>query len=323
METLPAYGDLPLVDGVPSAWSLWEQAGLGALNLLTPQRTVEAASLVERGVGFPLNLPLDYPDPPLFNRAPTRHAIGAQRRTSKDDRLLDWNTQSSTHWDGFRHVERPGVGHFGGMADEDHGVDRWHRHTITGRAVLLDIDRWRAAIGRPLRHSEPDPIDAGDLRGCAQAQGVSLQIGDILLLRTGWLSWYRGLDETARAEITSPLALSTPGLLSAEETAEFLWDSHVAAVAADNPALEVWPLGWPRPRDEVEQLRDTEPAREHEVQLHVRVLAMLGIPIGEFFDLDELAADCAEDGRYSCFFTSCPLNLPGGVASPPNAIALK
>ena len=39
--------------------------------------------------------------------------------------------------------------------------------------------------------------------------------------------------------------------------------------------------------------------------------------------LEALAADCAADGRYDCMFTSAPLNLPQGVASPPNALAIK
>jgi Putative cyclase len=322
-RTLPSYAELPLLDGVPSAWSVWDEPRLGALNLLTPERTARAASLIERGVSFSLNLPLNYPDPPLFNRPPAQHVIGTQRRTSKDDRLMDWNTQSSTHWDGFRHVERLATGFFGGVADDDHGVDRWSHHTVTGRALLLDVDRWRAATGRPLRQDVSDPIGADDLRGCAQAQGVTIESGDILLLRTGWLAWYRGLDAAARAEIATPTSLRTPGLVNAEETAAFLWDAHVAAIAADNPAMEVWPLGWPRPPAEVEEIRNNEPKREHEVQLHVRVLSMLGIPIGELFDLEELAEDCAQDHRYACFFSSCPLNLPGGVASPSNAIALK
>jgi len=44
---------------------------------------------------------------------------------------------------------------------------------------------------------------------------------------------------------------------------------------------------------------------------------------GEMFDLSALAADCATDGRYACLFVSAPLNIPRGVASPPNALAIK
>jgi hypothetical protein len=57
--------------------------------------------------------------------------------------------------------------------------------------------------------------------------------------------------------------------------------------------------------------------------LHTRLIPMLGLIMGELFDLEALADDCAGDGRYTCFFTSAPINLPQGVASPPNALALK
>jgi hypothetical protein len=53
------------------------------------------------------------------------------------------------------------------------------------------------------------------------------------------------------------------------------------------------------------------------------LLPMLGLPLGEMFFLDRLADDCAADGRYDFMFTSAPINLPHGVASPPNALAIK
>jgi hypothetical protein len=61
----------------------------------------------------------------------------------------------------------------------------------------------------------------------------------------------------------------------------------------------------------------------HEVFAHALLLPMLGIPLGEMFDLSALAADCAVDGRYACLFVSAPLNVPHGVATPPNALAIK
>lgn len=57
--------------------------------------------------------------------------------------------------------------------------------------------------------------------------------------------------------------------------------------------------------------------------LHVRILPMLGLPIGELFWLDDLARDCAAQGSWSCFITSAPINLAGGAATPPNAIAIR
>jgi hypothetical protein len=43
---------------------------------------------------------------------------------------------------------------------------------------------------------------------------------------------------------------------------------------------------------------------------------------GEIFDLEALSKTCQELNRYSFFLTSMPLNMPGGVSSPPNAMAI-
>jgi hypothetical protein len=53
------------------------------------------------------------------------------------------------------------------------------------------------------------------------------------------------------------------------------------------------------------------------------IIGLWGMPIGEMFQLDPLAAACAADGRYEFFFTSAPFNKLGGVASPPNALGIK
>lgn len=42
----------------------------------------------------------------------------------------------------------------------------------------------------------------------------------------------------------------------------------------------------------------------------------------ELLDLEMLAQVCAEQRRYTFFFTLQNLNVMGGVASPPNAMAI-
>ena len=79
-------------------------------------------------------------------------------------------------------------------------------------------------------------------------------------------------------------------------------DHHFAAVAGDTVAYEAWP--------------PTQP------WLHEHLLAMQGTLIGEMWDLEELADVCRQENRYSFFLTSSPLNVRGGVGSPPNAIAV-
>ncbi len=70
--------------------------------------------------------------------------------------------------------------------------------------------------------------------------------------------------------------------------------------------------------------RSAAETRGHEMEfLHFHMLAFFGMPIGEMWNLEALAEDCAADGRYDFFLTSAPLNVPGGVGSPPNALAIK
>jgi hypothetical protein len=47
------------------------------------------------------------------------------------------------------------------------------------------------------------------------------------------------------------------------------------------------------------------------------------MPLGELWDLDELASECASDGVYEFMLVSVPLYIPGGVGSPANAYAIR
>ncbi len=104
-----------------------------------------------------------------------------------------------------------------------------------------------------------------------------------------------------------PPADIAPGSLEpSERTAAWLWDHHVAAVAADNLALEAMPLSF-----------------EEGKFLHFWLIPCFGMPIGELWWLDDLARACAGDGRWVFQLVSAPLNVRGGVGSPPNAIAIR
>ena len=86
------------------------------------------------------------------------------------------------------------------------------------------------------------------------------------------------------------------------EVLAFLWDTKIAAVAGDCPGFEAWPPS--------------------EYEMHRVLLAGFGMPMGELFDLEGLAAECERLGRWTFFVASEVLNVKGGVASPPNAIAI-
>jgi hypothetical protein len=305
-DALPSYDELPVRDGAPSgsSWGVWgDHDVFGTLNLLTPERVLAAARSIRTGRVFSLNPELTIPDPPLFHRARVRHEVTGKLGGGHDDLYHDWNTQSSAQWDGFRHFAHGELGHYGGVADEEHGIHFWAERGIVGRAVLADVARWREQGGRPIGPGTADPITADDLAACLRDQGTTVETGDILLVRTGWLSWYRGLDVAGREALASERIAPATGL-SGLDVPRMVWDLHVAALACDNPAVEMFPAT----------------AGEF---LHVHFLPLLGIPLGELWDLDELADDCAAAGTYDAFFTSAPLNMPQGVASPPNAIAVR
>jgi hypothetical protein len=322
MATLPTYDELPIRPGLPagSSWGVWGDDDVhGCLNLLTPERVLAGVACVQTGERFPLDLPLQLPDPPLFGRPPLGHTVNVlgnpAHPTGHDDQLDGFNTQSSSQWDGFLHILHPTHGAYNGLPLEAHGTHHWAQRGLAGRAVVVDLTRVLE-----IDAATNQAVPASAIHDALDAQGTTVELGDLLLLRFGWTTYYRGLDEAGRARASTDLL--APGLAPGRATAKVLWDLHVAAVAADVPALEVWPPGSTLTAEKIDQIKD-DPEQALERFVHFSLLPLLGLPIGELWDLDALAAACAADGRWTCLFTSSPLNVRGGVASPPNAMALR
>jgi hypothetical protein len=59
------------------------------------------------------------------------------------------------------------------------------------------------------------------------------------------------------------------------------------------------------------------------IPFHMLALRDMGLLLGELFDFERLAEDCAADGVYECMFVASPLNIPGAVGSPLNPLAVK
>src|SRR5438874_3598155 len=103
-------------------------------------------------------------------------------------------------------------GFYNGVDDAKHGVHYWARKGIVGRAVLADVASWREADGRPVRADAPDWITADDLMNTLRDEGVEVETGDILLIRTGWLTWYRSLSQAERERVGAMNNLAVCGL---------------------------------------------------------------------------------------------------------------
>ena len=110
----------------------------------------------------------------------------------------------------------------------------------------------------------------------------------------------------------SPRTGSSADLAQSRETLAWIWDHHVSVVASDTVAVEVMP-----------SVRDSPFHDNVGRMMHPDLIALLGVHLGELWKLHELAEDCAADGVYEFLVTAKPLNLLGGVGSPPNALALK
>ena len=310
MTLYPKYRELEKIEnGRRSAWGVFgSEDDLGTANFLSPAAVTAAAREIRTGERVNLSLPLDLPTPPFFGRTPLRHEIFRHSELVLDDVMDNFFPQASSQWDGLRHRKDPDAGFYNGVSEEEAGaggsrlgVENWAQQGIVGRGVLLDLPRFGGIDDYD--PFVPHRIDVRMINRVLDAERVVLSDGDILLVRTGYMGAYLAAPIGDRGLLRDKV--SSAGLDAAEEMAEFLWDNRIAAAAGDNPGLEALPRNPELP------------------DLHSRLIPMLGFVIGEFWALDALAEASARDGRYTCFLTSVPLNLPGGVGTPANAIALR
>lgn len=316
-DSFPCYAELPVIEktGEHHAWRCFgERDQIGTMNFVGPEQVRAAVRTVSEGRIVNLALPLDLPRPSLgAGRAGYTHHI-ERTNMGSDDHLDGFFLQCSSQWDALAHIRYREFGYYGGRQDEDLdrgalGIDTLARKGIVGRGVLVDFAGYRDAIGAAVDATARIPITPSDIELVLKWSGSTIAQGDILLFRTGWLRWYLNLGPKEREAVGGTLhngegGMDCPGLAPGVDMAAWLWDHRVAAVAADNAAFEVLRI------------------RRDEGFLHRRIMALLGMPIGEFWYLEELSHACIDLGRHDFLLTSAPLNIPKGVGSPNNAYAI-
>jgi kynurenine formamidase len=165
---------------------------------------------------------------------------------------------------------------------------------IHGRGVLADLPRH---LGVP-RLARDHEVTVTQLEECLHAQGTALGEGDVLLVRTGWLQVFLHDRDRGRYMATEP------GI--GMDVARWLHSRRVAFLASDNWGVEVVPAGSPA----------------EEMPLHCVLVRDMGMPLGEMFDLEQLAGRCAAEGRWEFWFSCLPLPITGGVGSPVAPVAV-
>jgi kynurenine formamidase len=169
-----------------------------------------------------------------------------------------------------------------------------HVGALATRGVLVDIARLHG-----LDHfDEAYPITGEDLDAATSKAGVEVLPGDALLVRTGQMHFLWAGDK-ARYSMPSP-GLSTQSI-------EWLRDHDVALVATDTLTFECYPC--------------EDPALF--MPAHMIHLRDMGLAQGQNFNLDPIAADCANDGQYDFLLVATPLPLTGAAGGPTAPTAIK
>jgi kynurenine formamidase len=300
-----------------SNWGRWgTEDQIGTLNFVTPEKVTAAAQLARKGKVFSLALPLDEKLQtglfggrwnPIHNMLATGTdaVAGTQDQSVRlryADDALSMPLQSSTQWDALCHIfldDKMYNGYDAKLVDSDGGRKNGIEHTrdkMVGRGVLLDVARYKGVSAL----ADGTPITCQDLDDTATAQGVDVQCGDFVIVRTGQQE-----KCLAKGEWDGYAGGDAPGL--AFETCYWIYEKEIASICADTWGCEVRP-------------NETEEANQ---PWHWVVIPSIGISMGEIFYLAELAEDCAADGIYEFFFCAPPMNLPGGCGSPINPQAIK
>jgi kynurenine formamidase len=321
---VPPYTELTTrQDGPPgSSWHVFDtNPERGMANFAGADQVRRAAGLINTGEVFSLDYALNAFDPPMARaRGVPRHEILSSHAEARDDVLHDFYLQATSQVDGLRHRRASGHGFYNGIADDlidvgtpALGIQRWAENPIVGRGVLIDIEGWAAAAGTPLDHFAGPAISAGALDDALHDQGTTLEPGDLILVHTGWANWFLGADNTTRAQVRD--ARRSTGFRQALDLPEWLWDNRIALFATDTFAVEVLPV--------VADSPFMRTAPEDRGMMHQELIAKLGVPLGELWNLTALIEHSRRTGRWDAFVTVKPLHLTGGVGSPANATAIR
>ena len=292
-------------------WGRWgPDDQRGTLNLVTAEHVRAAAALVRDGKRIELAIPLSADGPQLgFVRGrtnPSQTMVAVHEPLGDDvegvrfnDDAVQMGLQAATHWDALAHVSYGGRMYNGFPPNivDDKGASRLGAEQIgvvAGRGVLLDVAR-AAGVERLEGGTALTPADLERAEGLA---GVQVGAGDLVLLRTGQMQLLRDGDKLG-------YAISTAG--PSMQTVEWFHQRDVAAVATDNLSFEVFP-------GEADGLV---------LPVHMLHIVEMGLLQGQNFDLETLAADCADDGRYAFFLMATPEPFAGACGAPVAPVALK
>ena len=258
-------------------YSNWQRWGpddqLGTLNFITHERVRTACALPRTGRAISCALPYE----------------------ADGDATLDRSDPIETVWTALTQVAHDGRTYNDRACGAASDSIAQARDRVIGRGVLLDLPRYT----RLPWLDDGTRITPSDLDLCAESFGVSIERGDIVLVRTGQLRRCRE-ERSWEGFCAGP----APGLTV--RCARWIFEREIAALATDTFDVDVRP-------------------NETECPQPLRRLAVhdTGLLVGAMFDLDELADACAADGNYAFLFIAPPLPGANAARARANPIAIK
>ena len=307
----------------------------GRLNLITDARRLAAVREVQEGKAFVLSLPLDYPGgeaPDAPRHAPRLYSNDLHGLTMCNaaltesdiccDDSVDLTLQYSTQWDALCHWGRQfdldGSGtkvpaYYNGFrahadilcGNAEHGpyahklgIENMAETGVQGRGVLVNLVK---PYGRGRTW-----IDYDMLMRAMDAQRVEVRQGDMLLLYTGYCDAVMAMNKQPDEAVLAQTGAVLKG--ADERLLDWIDSSGIAALIADNSAVEGYSM-------------DLQAGEAGLLPLHDRCLFKLGIHLGEYWWLRDLAEHLDQAGRHAFLLTAPPLRLPGAAGSPATPVA--
>ncbi|NYT77587.1 cyclase family protein [Alcaligenaceae bacterium] len=172
------------------------------------------------------------------------------------------------------------------------------RHGIQGRGVMVDL---AAHFGR-----EAKSVDYDTLMRVMEKDNIKIESGDILVIHTEFAQCLFEMEKNPDPQKVHNMCATLDG--NDTRLRQWITDSNIAAIAADNYAVETHPSAFPNDCCAV-------------LPLHHHCLFKLGLPLAELWYLTELATWLKQHQRTRFFLTAPPLRLPGAVGSPVTPIA--
>ncbi len=284
----------------PSKYGAADQAG--ALNTITPAKTLEAAKLVKLGKAMRMAIETNSKTPAFPPRTfsvtvltPGQEygkSLGETKTNYNDDIIMGW-VGIGSQLDGLGHIGIDGI-YYNCAKGADFvtaaGLKKFGMETVPAiatRGVILDM------VGLTGKNPLPEgtAFNKAEIEAALKRQGnMKIGAGDVVIFRTGWTQLI-GKDDKRYGS-------SEPGL--GIGGAHYLASLGVAAVGADTWGLEVLPFE----------------VGSKVFHVHQILLAQHGI-----FILENVVSDQAvKDGVYEGLFTLGPFRVTGAVQAIINPI---